>query len=103
MDAAVLYYNSITKYRNFKCNATGRSKDCLQGEFDGEEYFDNYILKHDGPSLFGKSTRMKLDENGVIKKRGIKLDENGDRKKRFAIYQLQSLTYQVRSFENLLM
>ena len=86
MDAVVLYYNTITKYRSFKCNATGRSKDCLQGEFDGEEYFKDFILDHDGPSLFGDKSRR------------IKLDEHGDTTRRYAIYQLQSLTYNVRTF-----
>ena len=84
MNAVVLYYDTITKYRGLKCNA-GSIAACLHRQFDGEEYFNEFILKHDGPPLFGDKTRR------------IKLDSCGDSTPRYAIYQLQStrLTYHV--------
>ena len=82
LDAVVIYYNTITKYRNFKCSATSGFKNC----FDGEEYFNDFILAHDGSPLFGDKSRR------------IKLDAHGDSTQRYGIYQLQQLTYQVRTF-----
>ena len=87
MNAAVLYYDTITKYRDFKCKAgRGAIGACLQGTFDGEEYFNEFILKHDGQPLFGDKLRR------------VKLDSCGDSTPRYAIYQLQNtrLTYRVR-------
>ena len=89
MNAAVLYYDTITKYRDFKCKAgRGAIGACLQGTFDGEEYFNEFILKHDGQPLFGDKSRR------------VKLDSCGDSTPRYAIYQLQNtrLTYYVRLF-----
>lgn len=79
LDAVVIYYDTITKYRNDKCNAKGGFKDC----FDGEEYFKDFILTHDGSPLFGDKSRR------------IKLDEHGDSTQRYGIYQLQHLAYHV--------
>ena len=86
MNAAVLYYDTITKYRDFKCReGRGGIGSCLQGTFDGEEYFNKFILKHDGQPLFGDKSRR------------VKLDSCGDSTPRYAIYQLQNtrLTYYV--------
>ena len=85
MDAVVLYYDTITNYRKFKCSATGGPEDCLQRQFEGEEFFNDFILTHDGPPLFGDQTRR------------IRLDAQGDSTQRFAIYQLQTMTYRVRT------
>ena len=91
MNAAVLYYDTISKYRDFKCSTgNGRIGACLQGKFDGEEYFNDFILKHDGQPLFGDKSRR------------VKLDDCGDSTPRYAIYQLQNtrLTYHVRPLFN---
>ena len=93
MNAAVLYYDTITKYRDFKCRSgSGGIGSCLQGTFDGEEYFNKFILKHDGQPLFGDKSRR------------VKLDSCGDSTPRYAIYQLQNtrLTYYVSKTYTLL-
>lgn len=81
MNTAVLYAKTFGKYKREKCPDKA-NKTCIHKIFDGQDYFDNYILNtKDLKSLFGKNK--------------IGLDCHGDSMPMYAIYQLQTqrLTY----------
>ena len=47
MNTAVLYAKTFGKYKREKCPDTA-NKTCIHKIFDGQDYFDNYILNTKG-------------------------------------------------------
>ena len=88
MDVAVLYHHTIMKYKEKKCPSSA-SDDCIHRVFDGEEYFNKFILNHE-------DIKHLYDESNGRER--IRLDACGDSSPTYAIYQLQSsLEYKVSS------
>ena len=78
MDVAVLYHHTIMKYKEKKCSKSA-SDDCIHKVFDGEEYFEDFILNHDDiEHLYGQTNER------------IRLDSCGDSTPSYAIYQMQT-------------
>ena len=47
MNVGVIFADTIKRYKQDKCSNTS-SSTCLHNVFDGEEYFNDYILNHPG-------------------------------------------------------
>ena len=45
MNVAVLFANTIIQYKKEKC-LVGTDFDCIHRIFSGEDYFENFIIKH---------------------------------------------------------
>ena len=56
MNTAVLYSKTFGKYKREKCPDKG-DKTCIYKDFDGQDYFDNYIL-----NTKGKKGAQKTDD-----------------------------------------
>jgi len=78
MNTAVLYSKTFKNYKKDKCP---NDPNCIFNVFNGQEYFNNYILNTKGlESLFGEKNN----------KPKINLDCHGDSMPKYAIYQLQT-------------
>ena len=86
MNVALMYAETIKNFNKIKCGQSS-SVDCIHDMFDGEEYFDEFIMN---PSL-------SLEPLFGDKNRLIRLDKCGDSTPRYAIYQIQGnkLEYKV--------
>ena len=91
MDAAVIFHHSIMKYIEEKCNANGRTSDCIHEKFDGTKFFKKVIMKKakNLQHLFG-------DGNS----RRINLSSCGDSTPKYAIYQYQASTLSYGVIQN---
>ena len=72
MNTAVLFAQSFRRYKDSICNPD--NSDCIYNQFDGKQYFEQFILKSTAKSLF--------TENNFT------IDCRGDSNPRYAIHQL---------------
>ena len=101
MNTAVLYAKTFKKYKKEKCQ---NDDACIYKKFDGQEYFNKYILNTKGKYIKTKKKHhLILDTILGLKslfgkiKTEISLDCYGDSMPRYAVYQLQTqrLVYKV--------
>ena len=59
MNVGVIFADTIKRYKQDKCSNTS-SSTCLHNVFDGEEYFNEYILNHPGNGSNGMTRVHRL-------------------------------------------